>query len=105
MPRPSFPKTLREFQAQFANEEACIDYLARSRWPEGFLCPRCGHDKAIAPVDPDYPHYNNHATLWIAPGRGQAALLPDKFYVLRELTLQEFAGIAAGDGNHSVNLS
>lgn len=46
MPRPSFPKSLREFQAQFADENACREYLARCRWPEGFNCRRCGHRKA-----------------------------------------------------------
>ena len=42
MPRPSFPRTLREFQRRFADEEACRRYLAASRWPDGFRCPRCG---------------------------------------------------------------
>lgn len=37
---------MREFQGQFATEEACQDYLARCRWPEGFVCPRCGHQSA-----------------------------------------------------------
>lgn len=42
MPRPPFPKTLREFQLQLASEEACQQYLAACRWPDGFVCPRCG---------------------------------------------------------------
>jgi transposase-like protein len=46
MPRPPFPKTLREFQSQFATEEACQQYLAACRWPEGFVCPRCGKNRA-----------------------------------------------------------
>ena len=46
MPRPSFPKNVREFQRQFATEEACERYLAACRWPEGFGCPRCGHRRA-----------------------------------------------------------
>ena len=46
MPRPSFPKTLREFQSQFATEDACRAFLARCRWPDGFVCPRCGHRQA-----------------------------------------------------------
>ena len=37
---------MREFQRQFATEEACQDYLAACRWPEGFACPRCGHTRA-----------------------------------------------------------
>src|SRR5208283_3166320 len=43
VPRPAFPKTLREFQSMFASEEACQKYLAQCRWPEGFVCPRCGN--------------------------------------------------------------
>jgi transposase-like protein len=31
-----------EFQDRFASEAACLEYLAVSRWPEGFVCPACG---------------------------------------------------------------
>jgi hypothetical protein len=30
-----------DFQERFATESACLDYLAASRWPEGFRCPAC----------------------------------------------------------------
>ena len=46
MPRPPFPKTLREFQTKFATDEACQQYLVACRWPDGFVCPRCGQGKA-----------------------------------------------------------
>jgi transposase-like protein len=45
--RPDFPKTLLEFQRQFATEQACADYLVASRWPDGFRCPRCDHQRAF----------------------------------------------------------
>lgn len=51
MPRPSFPKTLRQFQSDFATEEACQQYLAACRWPDGFTCPRCEHGKAYELVN------------------------------------------------------
>ncbi len=35
-----------EFEARFATERACRDYLFRLRWADGFSCPRCGRDKA-----------------------------------------------------------
>jgi hypothetical protein len=35
-----------EFQDRFATEAACLDYLAASRWPEGFICPGCGGHRA-----------------------------------------------------------
>jgi transposase-like protein len=34
---------LREFQTKFATLEACERYLAACRWPDGFVCPRCGN--------------------------------------------------------------
>lgn len=42
----AFPKTLIEFQAQYPDEEQCYLALRRARWPEGFRCPRCGHDRS-----------------------------------------------------------
>lgn len=37
-----YPQTLLEFESRFSSEEACRLYLAMVRWPEGFVCPRCG---------------------------------------------------------------
>ena len=36
-----YPRTLQEFDEWFSTEKACIDYLWRLRWPEGFICPIC----------------------------------------------------------------
>ena len=47
MARPDFPRTVTEFQARFATEEACRAYLAASRWPEGYRCPLCQHASAF----------------------------------------------------------
>mgnify|MGYP002624621300 CR=1 FL=1 len=33
---------LYEFQQRFATEEQCRDFLERKRWPNGFVCPKCG---------------------------------------------------------------
>jgi hypothetical protein len=37
---------LIEFQRRFADEAACVGYLAAARWPHGFVCPGCGKTKA-----------------------------------------------------------
>jgi transposase-like protein len=37
--------SLLEFQNQFDSEDKCVEYLFRVRWPEGFRCPRCQHDR------------------------------------------------------------
>jgi len=38
--------TFDEFIKRFLTEEQCREYLYRLRWPEGFVCPKCEHDKA-----------------------------------------------------------
>lgn len=40
-----YPKTMLEFEQRFATEEACQEYLYQIRWPQGFICPRCGHQE------------------------------------------------------------
>jgi len=41
-----YPKNLTEFEDRFSTEEDCRDYLYQLRWPDGFCCSRCGHDRA-----------------------------------------------------------
>lgn len=43
-PRPGahYPSSLGEFLAWFPRDEDCRDYLAWMRWPDGFVCERCG---------------------------------------------------------------
>jgi len=36
-----YPRDLLSFESRFGADEACREYLARLRWPEGFICPRC----------------------------------------------------------------
>lgn len=38
-----YPRTLAELEARFHDEAACRDYLVTLRWPDGFICPACGH--------------------------------------------------------------
>ena len=37
------PKTLRDAVRYFQNEQTCIDTVAKLRWPDGPVCPKCGH--------------------------------------------------------------
>src|SRR6266536_509057 len=38
-----YPRTTGEFLAWFRTDEDCLDYLEWLRWPDGFICPGCGH--------------------------------------------------------------
>src|SRR5674536_403038 len=36
----------RQFMQMYSAEEDCRQALFEHRWPQGFSCPRCGHEKA-----------------------------------------------------------
>lgn len=41
-----YPRAVLELRDQFPDEAACRQYLAKLRWPQGFLCPRCQRSEA-----------------------------------------------------------
>jgi hypothetical protein len=41
-----YPRSLGEFQVWFSTDADCLDYLEWLRWPQGFVCPGCGHGVA-----------------------------------------------------------
>ena len=40
------PGDLPTFVARFGSDAQCRDYLFRARWPAGFRCAGCGHERA-----------------------------------------------------------
>jgi transposase-like protein len=40
-PVNDYPRTWSEFLDWFSSEDACLAYLERLRWPQGFICPSC----------------------------------------------------------------
>ena len=49
-----YPRSAGEFQSWFSTDVDCLDYLDWLRWPEGFVCPRCGHAGGWAVADGRY---------------------------------------------------
>lgn len=39
------PKTLQTAIRYFKDEQTCIDTIAAMRWPDGPVCPKCGHNE------------------------------------------------------------
>lgn len=39
------PLSIERFMADFPDDYACAEDLARKRWPDGFVCPHCGSKK------------------------------------------------------------
>ncbi len=41
-------RSLSQFQETFPDETSCAAFLLERRWPEGFVCPGCGEQRAAA---------------------------------------------------------
>ena len=41
-------RSLSQFQETFPDEASCAAFLLERRWPNGFVCPRCGECRAAA---------------------------------------------------------
>lgn len=58
------------FQQLMASEQDCAEYLFRLKWPNGFVCPYCGHGHAYAITTRRLPLYEcaccRHQTSLIA---------------------------------------
>jgi len=37
--------SLFEFQQRFPDDQSCMEYLAVLKWPDGFICEKCGHKR------------------------------------------------------------
>ena len=65
---PQFPRTLGEFQRRFSTEQACIAYLIGVRWPNGFECPWCGHNRTWNIGLPRFRCCKCKKNVWITAG-------------------------------------
>ena len=36
-----YPGTIQDFDKRFSSENACLEYISKLRWPQGFICPGC----------------------------------------------------------------
>lgn len=36
------PQSLEQLNEDFSSEASCVEHLIRFKWPNGFICPRCG---------------------------------------------------------------
>jgi hypothetical protein len=42
--KEDFPNCEVEFDHRFSTLDACYEYLAKTKWPKGFICEECGHN-------------------------------------------------------------
>ena len=80
------PRTLIELFAAYRTEEECRDALFHQRWPDGFVCPRCGGTRA-------YPIRNRLTYECAACGHQASATAGTIFHKTRTPLLKWFTAI------------
>lgn len=61
--------SLLNFQQEFKNEDDCWQWLLKTRWPNGFICPRCNHTKgAFIKERRKYECYKCHYQVSVTAG-------------------------------------
>jgi transposase-like protein len=53
--------TIDQFDKLFPHEDACREFLAANRWPDGVSCPRCGNMEGITQLETRSQHYHCYA--------------------------------------------
>ena len=64
-----FPTSLVDFQRRFPDEASWAAWLFEVRWPTGFRCPACDHDKG-------WPHGGKAFTYECAACGRQTSVTP-----------------------------
>lgn len=61
--------SLLNFQQEFKNEDDCWQWILKTRWPNGFICPRCNHTKgAFIKERKKYECYKCHYQVSVTAG-------------------------------------
>lgn len=61
-------QTLATFIAKFSSEKDCYEYLAKKRWPNGFVCPCCKGTHGWLLADGKYECSHCHKQVSVTAG-------------------------------------
>lgn len=89
--------TLRKFQNRFRTDKYCRDYLVMQCWPDGFICPKCGHKHGYRLSNGKYQCTHCHRQTSVTAGtvlhRSHVSLI--KWFLAIYFVLQDKRGISA----------
>ena len=81
-----YPKNWEQFIDWFHDNEACLDYIYKIRWPNGFICPRCHVNKA--------PYKLKNGTLKCAACRKEMSVTSGTIFNKTRTSLNDWFGAA-----------
>lgn len=79
-----YPKNWDQFINWFHNDQACLDYIYKIRWPNGFICPRCDVNKT--------PYKLKNGTLKCAVCRKEVSVISGTIFNKTRTSLKDWFG-------------
>lgn len=62
--------TVLQFEKQFPDDKACLEYLFKARWPQGVTCARCGLRRKHSPRSTQRAYACNYCGTLVFPTAG-----------------------------------
>ena len=81
-----YPKNWAQFIDWFHDDKACLDYIYKIRWPDGFICPRCHVNKT--------PYKLKNGTLKCAACRKEISVISGTIFNKTRISLKDWFGAA-----------
>ncbi len=79
-----YPKNWDQFIDWFHDDQACLDYISKIRWPNGFICPRCHVNKT--------PYKLKNGTLKCAAFRKETSVTSGTIFNKTRTSLKDWFG-------------
>lgn len=96
--------TLAAFIAKFSSEKACHEYLAKKRWPNGFVCPSCKgtHSWMLADGKYECSHCHKHVGVTAGTVMHRSHIPLTKWFLAFYLVMSDKRGISAVELSTSI---
>jgi transposase-like protein len=79
-----YPKNWEQFIDWFHDDQACLDYIYKIRWPNGFICPRCCLNKT--------PYKLKNGTLMCTACRKETSVTAGTIFNKTRTSLKDWFG-------------
>lgn len=96
--------TLAAFIAKFSSEKACHEYLAKKRWPNGFVCSSCKGTHSWMLADGKYECSHCHKQVSVTAGTvmHRSHIPLTKWFLAFYLVMSDKRGISAVELSTSI---
>ena len=99
--------TFAAFIAKFSSEKACHEYLAKKRWPNGFVCPSCKGMHGWLLADGKYECSHCHKQVSVTAGTilHRSHIPLTKWFLVFYLVMSDKRGVSAVELSKNIGVT